>query len=150
MQREPSIDILRFIGLSLLILAHVDSPYLLKQIRMFDVPMMVFISGLSYGGKRIDNTGHFYWSRIKRLLIPVWTFIPIYLLPHALLQSLGLLDSGFTWIGFFESFLFYGDAMGYIWIFKVFIIVMLATPILIKLNNIIKKDSFPYESIFLF
>ena len=89
-KREPSIDILRFIGLSLLILAHVDSPFIIHQIRMFDVPMMVFISGLSYGGKDIDDIGKFYLNRIKRLLIPVWTFIPIYLAPLAILQATGV------------------------------------------------------------
>ena len=32
--------------------------------------------------------------------------------------------------------------MGYIWIFKVFLIVMLATPFLVKLNKAIKNDCF--------
>ena len=138
-QRDPSIDVLRFIGLSLLILAHVDCPDTLRQIRLFDVPLMVFISGLSYSGRTIDSIGHFYKTRLKRLLIPVWTFIPIYLLPHAILQYFGLLDSGFSWNTFFCSFIFYGG-MGYIWIYKVFIIVMFATPLLIKIDRIIKND----------
>lgn len=140
MKREPAIDILRFIGLSLLILAHVDSPDNLRQVRLFDVPLMVFISGLSYGGKSINNIGNFYWSRIKRLLIPVWSFIPIYFLPLALLQYFGMLRAGLTWEGFFCSFFFYGSEMGYIWIFKVFLIVMLFTPLLLKINQSIKND----------
>lgn len=140
-KREPSIDILRFIGLSLLILAHVDSPFIIHQIRMFDVPMMVFISGLSYGGKDIDDIGKFYLNRIKRLLIPVWTFIPIYLAPLAILQATGVLRAGLTWSGFFGSFVFYGEAMGYIWIYKVFLIVMLFAPLLIRINNRTKSNS---------
>lgn len=140
MKRNPTIDILRFIGLSLLILAHVGSPFTIHQIRTFDVPLMVFISGLSYGNKEIDNIRSFYWKRIKRLLIPVWTFILIYMLPLFILQASGLLRAGLTWSGFWGSFVFYGEGMGYIWIFKVFIIVMICTPFLIKINKKIDNN----------
>lgn len=142
MQRDPAIDILRFIGLSLIIIAHVNAPETIIQIRMFDVPLMVFISGLSFGNKEIDKIGRFYWVRIKRLIIPVWTFIPIYFIPLAILQKTGMFyyGGGLTWSQFFLSFVFYKGGMGYIWIFKVFILVMLATPLLIKINKVIKND----------
>lgn len=142
MERDPSIDILRFLGLSLLILAHVDSPFSLHQVRMFDVPLMVFISGLSYSGKDIGNIGEFYWHRAKRLLIPVWTFIPLFLLPLWILQASNHLHAGITCGRFFGSFIFWGDLMGYIWIYKVFLIVMLFTPLLVGINKTVKNDCF--------
>jgi fucose 4-O-acetylase-like acetyltransferase len=46
--RDLRIDILRVAGLLLIILAHVSPPFLLFQFRTFDVPLMVFVSGLSY------------------------------------------------------------------------------------------------------
>lgn len=48
MQRNMTVDAMRCFGLLLIILAHVSPPDTLFQIRTFDVPMMVFISGMSY------------------------------------------------------------------------------------------------------
>lgn len=44
MQRNNCIDLLRFWGLSLIILAHVNPPGILFHIRCFDVPLMLFVS----------------------------------------------------------------------------------------------------------
>lgn len=43
-QRDLYIDFLRFIGISLIILAHVEAPSGITQFRSFDVPLMVFSS----------------------------------------------------------------------------------------------------------
>lgn len=53
-QRDLHIDFLRFIGISLIILAHVEAPSGITQFRCFDVPLMVFVSGLSF---RIQKEG---------------------------------------------------------------------------------------------
>lgn len=37
--REERIDILRFVGISLIILAHVGAPSWINQFRCFDVPL---------------------------------------------------------------------------------------------------------------
>ena len=50
-QRDLYIDFLRFIGISLIILAHVEAPSGITQFRSFDVPLMVFVSGLSFSTK---------------------------------------------------------------------------------------------------
>lgn len=42
-QRDLYIDFLRFIGISLIILAHVEAPSGITQFRSFDVPLMVFV-----------------------------------------------------------------------------------------------------------
>ncbi len=150
MERDHSIDILRFFGISLIILAHTDCPFVIKQLRMFDVPLMVFISGLSYSGKIIESVKGFYCKRIKRLLIPVWAFIPIYMIPLAIMQWLGVMRTGFTWQGFLGSFVFYGEGMGYIWIYKVFLIIMLCTPFLIKIDSVIRNDILYIAVLFFF
>lgn len=46
--RDLKIDILRTIGILLVILAHVKLPELVRSIRSFDVVMLVFISGMSF------------------------------------------------------------------------------------------------------
>ena len=78
--RNRSIDLLRFIALTGIIIAHIDPPSFWMQLRGFDVPLMVFLSGVSYrisGGNKQN-----YWSyavkRFKRLILPVWVFLTIY------------------------------------------------------------------------
>lgn len=46
-KRDISIDILRFIGISFIILAHVNPPDTILNIRCFDVSLMLFVSGLT-------------------------------------------------------------------------------------------------------
>ena len=47
-ERDPYIDILRAIGLILLIGVHVNAPTWYIPMRSFDVPLMVFISAMCY------------------------------------------------------------------------------------------------------
>lgn len=128
-KRDVSIDILRFIGLSLIILAHVSPPDALLQIRCFDVPMMLFISGLTMRGK----AAKFSWSYIKhrtlRLLIPVYSFLTAYFILIFALQNAGL-DFGVTLRHCISSYLLL-DGIGFIWIIRVFLLVALLTPCLI-------------------
>lgn len=49
--RDPAVDLLRFIGISMIFLAHIGPPAALFQLRSFDVPLMIFVSGLSYSGR---------------------------------------------------------------------------------------------------
>ncbi len=76
MQRNVTIDILRLCGLLLIMLAHVNPPNIIFQIRTFDVPMMVFVSGVSYYLSKKANVDFFSYaySRFKRLVLPVWIF----------------------------------------------------------------------------
>ena len=48
--RDYSIDILRFIELSGIILVHIEPAAFWCQLRSFDVPQMVLLSGVSYYG----------------------------------------------------------------------------------------------------
>lgn len=75
-QRDLYIDFLRFIGISLIILAHVEAPSGITQFRSFDVPLMVFVSGLSFSTKG-GGFWKYVWKRVKRLCIPVYLFLTI-------------------------------------------------------------------------
>jgi fucose 4-O-acetylase-like acetyltransferase len=44
--RDTYVDFLRALGLLLIFVAHTQAPDILARIRTFDVPLMVFISGL--------------------------------------------------------------------------------------------------------
>ena len=131
--RDARIDFLRFIGLSMIILAHVNPPLWLFQLRNFDVPLMAFVSGLAADLTSADaapGLGYF-WKRIKRLVFPVWIFLTLYFLvvwsfhlnveqlhPRLVLESYLLLDG-----------------IGYVWVVRVFLVIALATPALLGLSR---------------
>jgi fucose 4-O-acetylase-like acetyltransferase len=55
--RDIEVDVLRSIGILLIILAHIKAPLMPTVIRCFDVPLMVFVSGLCYSGKTLRGGG---------------------------------------------------------------------------------------------
>lgn len=136
--RNNYIDFLRFLGITLIVIAHVEAPFTVTQIRTFDVPLMVFVSGLSYAGRSIKPSWQsFYCPRIKRIIIPVYIFLTFY---FVLISSLGL---PMTWQKVLNSFLLTTDgSIGYVWIMRVFLLIMIITPLLTDLNNRLKEKSF--------
>lgn len=128
MQRNMTVDAMRCFGLLLIILAHVSPPDTLFQIRTFDVPMMVFISGMSYflSQKKSVNVINYTISRFKRLVLPVWSFFTLFFIfiyifrPSGFseLLSLKMIVSTFMLNGF-----------GYVWIIRVFLIIAILSPL---------------------
>ncbi|MBR2165744.1 MAG: acyltransferase [Paludibacteraceae bacterium] len=127
--RDIAIDILRSIALLGIILIHVFPPYItLCQLRNFDVPLMVFLSGvgLSYSSRSFDTVPSvllYYWRRIEQILLPTWLFIGFYWGLMYILTSYvptsqevsGYLTLGTYW---------------YVWIMRVFLITALFAPLL--------------------
>jgi len=130
-ERYNYIDFLRFVGITLIVLAHIQAPFTITQIRIFDVPLMVFVSGLSYSGRTINASwSSFYWPRIKRIIIPVYIFLTFYFLLFYFLKL------PLTWGMVANSFLLATDGgIGFVWIMRVFLLVMVVTPFLIEVNS---------------
>ncbi|UTA47595.1 acyltransferase [Simiduia sp. 21SJ11W-1] len=131
--RDNRIDILRFIGLAMIVLAHVNPPYALSQLRNFDVPLMVLLSGMSFGlsYRPGEAFASYVYKRIKRLVFPVWIFLTGYF------AVLFLIDSGnsdLTLAKIAGSYLLV-DGIGYMWIIKVFLLVALVSPLLHRFNE---------------
>lgn len=136
--RDKYIDFLRFVGLAMIVLAHVKTPFTIHQIRCFDVPLMLFVSGLAYGNKTVRASWKEYFlPRLKRLLIPIYIFV------FCDLFALTLMNKAHTTEDVIKSILLCTNgAVGYVWIIKVFVLVMFVTPILIKINNKLSNLSF--------
>lgn len=130
--RNEKIDLLRFIGLAMIILAHVGSPAVISQLRNFDVPLMVLVSGAAFAlSYRHEPYISYVWKRVKRLLFPTWIFLSAYFLlmlatnyPMALPSLDKIIDSYFLLSG-----------IGYVWIIRVFLLVALVAPVILKFNN---------------
>ena len=137
-QRDNKIDILRFIGLSMIILAHVHSPNLIHQVRSFDVPLMLFVSGLVSSNKEFGPYGKYFIHRLKRLVIPVWLFLSAYFLLYYGSRFVLLTKVDIPWSTIIESY-FFLDGIGYVWVIRVFLLIMLVTPQLVFIEKKIRS-----------
>ena len=80
-KRDLSIDCIRAFSMIFIVLAHVDPPGILFQLRSFDVVSLVVISVMCM--KETDGVKAYFssvWKRVKRLLIPTYICIVIVLL----------------------------------------------------------------------
>lgn len=132
-ERDLSIDLFRFIGLAAIILAHSDIPKLLFQLRNFDVPLMVFVSGYSayHFSTKSKDTFAYVSDRFLRLVVPTWIFVTLY---AVLRWTLG---DGISTGDVIESYLMTGGPLG-VWIIRIFFFMSLLTPIMMR---VAQKDS---------
>lgn len=141
-ERNLSIDVMRVLGLLLIILAHVSPPGIIFQLRTFDVPMMVFISGMSYfaAGKKDINIMSYVFSRFKRLVVPVWCFLImffsfIYVFSPRGFENLiepQIVASSFALSGF-----------GYLWVIRVFLIIAILSPVYVLVADKVRGIGAP-------
>lgn len=130
--RDFYIDFLRFIALSLIILVHVNCPDWLKQLRCFDVPLIVFVSGLSCTYSDKSKVGDWLWKRTKRLIIPTYIFFSVYMLLLYVFSENDLITLDKV-IGTY--FMLNSPSVGYVYIIRVFLLVMICTPLFLISNN---------------
>lgn len=115
------------------------APKLIFQIRNFDVPLMVLISGISFAqfsSKNYSSYGRYLYSRFTRLIIPTWLFLIFFNAADFIagneLPNVKNLALQFSLIG--------GSTIG-LWIIRIFFSMALITPLLYRLNDKIKKES---------
>jgi len=140
-KRDTSLDVLRSIGLLFIILAHVNPPVIIFQLRNFDVPLMVFISGIVFGVSSGVNKGYLAYlvSRVRRLVFPTWIFLTIFFslyLVVALINRSSLPFSSTTILNSYNLV----SGIGYVWIIRVFLLVALTLPFLVILLKKVKNN----------
>lgn len=152
--RMEYIDFLKFIGLTCIIIAHVNPPEWLFFLRNFDVPLMVVVSAIlgqkSFQKQKRKNSHYieFYMNRIKRLVFPTWIFLTIYFL---ILLFVGNVYSREYYV---YSFLLTRYGIGYVWIILIYVYSALWVPLCDKIavykysKVIIAVIYFVYELIY--
>lgn len=125
-ERDASIDILRFIAIVGIIIAHSSPNLFFTQIRGFDVVLMVFLSAVCAKGFDKDgfNYVNYYVKRCFRLVFPVWIFFIFYYAGVYLFYFLPPLGDVLS------SFTFTSDR--YVWIIRILVVLAMLTPILWK------------------
>lgn len=138
------IDLLKTIGLLAVILAHVNPPIWLKQMRSFDVSLLVIVSGYlagmgSYSADFLDyrNVFQYIKKRIHRIVIPAWIFIIIFLPIQAFLYRVPTIREVILTLTFQQDC----GLLGYLWIVWVFFVCACIVPFISRirfnLNNLI-------------
>lgn len=141
MQRDSYIDFLRTFGLLLLVVAHTMPPKWAFILRSFDVPLMVFISGMCYKPLR---GGYLTYckKRFTRIYRPVLVFLSLYFcieyLSHLFFNT--KMASFFNIIG--SYLLLNSPSIGYVWIMRVFLLVALLSPLFYKIAARIRPNHF--------
>lgn len=139
-ERISYIDLLKFVGITGIFIAHVNPPYCLQYLRQFDVILMIFISSMVCRlslNKYVENGGtvlKYVIYRCKKLTISTWIFLVLYFGLMALIK--GQFYDVKTYI---LSFLFTRYAVGYVWIILIYIYICFLFPLLRKIRMSIKS-----------
>ena len=128
-ERKYYIDFLKTIGLLMIILAHVEPPWLIKFLRCFDVPFMVILSGIlaAHSRSEVKQFLSYFLKRFKRLVLPVWIFLILYFLIFAY--------KGMTYSTeyYIDSFLLTRYGVGCVWIILIYLYCACMVPFLKEL-----------------
>jgi fucose 4-O-acetylase-like acetyltransferase len=143
-QRNIQLDILKVIGLFCVILAHTNAPPSVISARSFDVPLLIVISGalcaqtVGYG-----NIGFLDYvrKRVIRLLAPTWIFLTFFFLTVLLLVLLIRKPYPFSPSQVLSSYALL-TGIGYVWIIRIFILVAIAAPLLLRMKKRLSEYGF--------
>ena len=138
-KRNPTIDILRAFGILLIVLAHTSLKnynngflFVLFNARSFDVPLLIFVSGMSFSISNsefyFDNNSYFKYAlkRFKRIVLPSLIFVAIFLIYYLIIQNFLAIDR-LTVKYSLLSFSSFGG-VGYIWICRVIFLLAILSP----------------------
>lgn len=140
-KRNTKIDILRAFAMICIVIAHAKPNPIIFELRNFDVIMIVIIMGASFylssQNKKL-NFVDYVIKRFKRLILPTWVFLTIFFIFFYII-SLFTHHKYFSFFQIIESYKLLGG-IGYVWIMKVFFLVALTSPFILRFSNKIKSD----------
>ena len=126
-ERNQTADLLRCIGLFLVIAAHCSFPDWFYEFREFDVVLLFFVSGMSFVLSAGRHAGLPYKAyvlhRFRRLILPVWCFLAGFFALFA------LTGHGFSPAVMLKSFLLLSGGILFVWVFRVFFTTSLLNPL---------------------
>lgn len=142
--RILSLDVLRVLGTFFIIVAHARPSDLVFQLRTFDVPLLVFVSGISFTLSNrnlttLKNFSKYVLKRFKRLVIPTWIFLIAYYVVFLIIILLTKNNNiSINIIQILTAFSLI-SGFGYVWIIRVYFLMALFAPMLIFFKNLFSK-----------
>lgn len=149
-QRSLQFDFLKSIGILCIILAHTmkgEPNSFLYQLRNFDVPLMVMVSGTLFwltSGKKNYSFWQYLRKRIPRLILPVWCFFTIFFILSYFIAIWQGKAYPFHLKQIIYTYILLIGGVGYVWIIRVFLLIAAISPLIVKL-----KQKFQSNKLFL-
>lgn len=140
--RDTSLDLMRFLGILIIMIAHAEPPDWLFQLRNFGTPLLVVASALTYATVYKNKTLiiiPFLRKRLSKLVFPAWVFLTVFFLFSYLMCQYTGKNYPFNLNKILSSYVFY-DGIQFVWIFKIYIILALITPIAFYYKKNIYSD----------
>lgn len=138
MKRDSRIDILRALAIFLIMLAHVHPPINLIQIRVFDVPLMAMLLGMSFvlskTKEKKETYIDFVVKRFKRLVIPAWVFLTLFFISSFIVANILNMEKPYNLKILLTSYSLL-SGIGYVWIIRVFFTIAILSPLLFELSK---------------
>ncbi len=143
MERNFKFDILRFIGVLVIMLAHSYPPDWLFQLRNFGTPLLILGSALTYEYIYRFRPIHplpFFKKRLIRLTFPTWAFLTFLFLFFWIATFILNKNYPFSSNTIITSYTYY-DGIGFVWILKVYMILALITPFCLRISKSTIKNA---------
>jgi peptidoglycan/LPS O-acetylase OafA/YrhL len=150
-KRNVNLDLLRFLGVLIIMIAHANPSSLFSQLRNFGTPLLIVGSSLTYAfiyKNRAIDLIPFYKKRLKRLTIPAWIFLIFFFAFFYVATLFFERDYPFSNATILHTFLFY-EGIGFVWILKVYMILALITPYALNFSKSRIKNNIYFGLIFL-
>ena len=133
--RDLRLDVLRLLGVLIIMLAHAGPPAWLDQLRNFGTPLLIIASALTYSalydsGKLTGSTWRFWSKRSAALLVPVWSYLTVFFALFYVAARIKGVAFPFSVDSVVESYRF-ARGIGFVWIVKVYLLLALLTPIVL-------------------
>ena len=133
--RDLRVDVLKAVSILIIILAHAKPPSWLFNVRIFDVVLLVFVSGLTlkWHGESLKEYLIYIRKRFFRLVVPAWEFVVIFY-AFSFLMSFANPRWNFKFWDCLNSFAFVGG-FGYLWIIRVYFGLALVSPLIVGVTR---------------
>lgn len=130
-ERDEGLDLLRTIGILGIFLAHVTPPFIIHQLRIFDVILMVIISGYLY--EKPKSYIKYILKRIKRLILPTYIVLILFFSMLYILRKIFNIDlNGLLNIKMFILSCLLISGIGFVWIIRIYLGVAVLGPIILN------------------
>lgn len=143
--RSFEFDMLKTIGIFCIIMAHTltKKEIFLYQLRNFDVPLMVMVSGALFWLTSANinySYPQYLKKRVTRLILPVWCFWILFFTISLVIAWLQGVPYPFSFKEIFYSFTLLIGGVGYVWIIRVFLLIALISPAILMLKKKVKNN----------
>lgn len=126
--RRPDLDLLRSVALACIVLAHVEPPGRVLEMRDFDVVLMMMVSGGAYSVSTHSTPSmSALLRRLRRLVCPTYLFFSLFYLVEWLLGTPPSLEV-------LLNTALLTNSVGYVWIIRVFVLMAIFGPLVAGLE----------------